>query len=169
MRPCQPPAVGHIVSSTSPWALPPPEFHKQDPRKGSSPYFWRMAEVLSRALGRKWRTVRVWLLKAPSPPDSGDQGPLNSSIILCSVHQTLDESFWILKKPANTSKLSSTPPTTSPNLPAPLRARQEWPPFFVCISQPPSNPIPVPQQRDSPTRTNDAKLSRHRQVNHSWA
>ena len=59
MRPCQPPADRHMVSSISPWALLPPEFQVQDPCEGSSPYFcWRTDVVFSRALRRKWRTVK---------------------------------------------------------------------------------------------------------------
>lgn len=92
--------------------------------EGSSPYFWwRMAVVLSRALRKKWRAVKVRLLKALSPPESGDQRPLNPLILTMLSSPNPWWILWVLKKPAHTSKLSPPPSTTSPNLPTLLRTR----------------------------------------------
>lgn len=174
MRPCQPPVERHIVSSTRPWALPP-EFHKQDPCKGSSPYFcWRTAVVVSRALRRKWRTVKSLTSQSPEPTRVPwtRTSKISALTMLCSLNPWL-----ILLNPKN-SKLSlrvnsiplyppllqsCSPPWGQENVTTFILSRP-----FLHLPQP-SNSIPMPKERDSPAWTNDAKLSRHRQVNYSWA
>lgn len=118
MRPCQPPADRHTAFNTSPWALPP-EFHKQDPCEGSSPYFcWRTAVVLSRALRRKWRIIKSLTSQSPEPCRVWWSGTSKLST-LCSSNP-----WWILLNPEKASKLSPTPSTTSLNLLIPIRARE---------------------------------------------
>lgn len=88
-RPLQMRPSSHQQTDTQRPVLPSPEFPKQGPCEGSSPYFcWRMAAVPSRALGRKWRAVRSLNSQSPEPTSL-----VIRDLYKLFVHQTLEESL----------------------------------------------------------------------------